>query len=138
MKLLLFLFLLGCTSTQSNCPTYAMSDLIVKINDMRSDQGLEPLSVSENLNCAASLHAADIGFNRRCDHIGSDATTFAERAELCDVKVVDQIIACGPITPEDALKTWKRKISIQALTDPDYWLIGCGMHNYYWVCTFSY
>ena len=99
---------------------------------------MEALLVSENLNCAASLHAADIGFNRRCDQIGSDASTIAERGDSCDTRIDEQIIGCGGVTPEDTFKTWKRTTAIQAITDPQYWLIGCGMHNYYWVCTFSY
>lgn len=140
MKLLytaLVLLLVGCVHNQTKQPP-ALLEIYELINDFRQSEGLESLLISDNLNCAASVHALDIGFYRRCDDIGTDNSTFMGRGESCHTRVDDQIIACGFLTPDGALDHWIKSIDVQALTDPQYTLMGCGMHNYYWVCTFSY
>lgn len=135
--LLAFLFLVsGCCHTQPSSDP--MLRIFEDINDFRAEHGLPLLLISENLNCAASLQAADMGFNRRCDGIGADGGTMEDRAYACDTQVEQQIIACGTNSVENTMRSWVMSEDLQVLEEKDLLLMGCAMHNFYWVCTFSY
>ena len=54
--------------------------LYVLINNERANAGLEPLTVNNALETSAGYHSDDMAVNQFMSHIGSDGSTFWERA----------------------------------------------------------
>lgn len=81
-------FLLGliCAPAQVSalpdpiCPTDMEDELVLFINDIRSDSGRSVLEVDRRLIVASRRHSEDMDVNGFISHIGSDGSTFNERA----------------------------------------------------------
>ena len=136
-KLLPFLFIFtGCCHTKTTSDP--MMNLFERINDLRIERRLPTLLVSENLNCIASIQAANMGFNRICDDIDINRSAAEVLEYSCGVEVEQQVVACGTTSVENTIKSWSASEDLKILEDQNFLLMGCAMHNFYWVCTFSY
>lgn len=76
MKRVLFTFVLGvCCATVVTADPRALQSL----NDLRAEEGLEPVSYSETLERAAARHARDMSRAQFFSHRGSDGSDVARR-----------------------------------------------------------
>jgi uncharacterized protein YkwD len=69
-----------------------------------------PLVLSENLQRAATVHAADMAAQGVMSHMGSDGSMAAQRAERAgyDWRFVGENVATGQSTPEQVVEEWIR------------------------------
>ncbi len=91
----------------------AEEDLLRALNDERRAYGLPPVTIDEELLCAARKHAMDVGGNGSCGHVGSDGTWPWDRAMACGFPqeswTVNEI-AAGPGFSDgaDAVSGWQQ------------------------------
>jgi len=108
------------------------------INHARAAKGLNPVSIDNELGCAAQIHAEDIGPKKICGHTGSDGSNPTERLARCDFRGAwGEIVACGQKSPEEAVDAWHHSPGHAAIMYSDkYTHIGAYMINNYWVAVF--
>ena len=78
------------------------------VNDYRNRNGLSKLKISEPLAKAASLHSQDMAKNNNMDHVGSDGSGPAQRAQKQGYKYrrVVENIAAGQRNFNEVLRAW--------------------------------
>ena len=89
------------------------------VNDLRTQRGLNPLTLSRELTAAAYMHSRDMGQNNNFDHTGSNGSNSEQR--VADVGYTDSIysngtqrqnvttvenVAAGQATPESVVQSW--------------------------------
>jgi hypothetical protein len=62
------------------CPSVMEQQIIDLINDIRTDSGRSVLEVDRRLIVASRRHSNDMGLNEFISHVGSDGSTWLERA----------------------------------------------------------
>ena len=114
-------------------------DLLEEINKARARQGLPAFKFDSKLNCAAELHAKDIGPKRICGHTGSNGSSVGDRLAMCgfDGWQWAENVACGQRTPSEAVQAWHKSAGhAHNMYNPNYTHVGLAMVNNYWVNVF--
>lgn len=116
------------------------SELLGLINKERKARGLPQLKEKNELVCAATGHALDIGARRVCTHTGRNGSNPGARIAACAYRPRGwgEIIACGQRSAQDAVKAWIKSPSHNAIMfSRNYSYFGGSMSQYYWVVAFS-
>jgi uncharacterized protein YkwD len=108
------------------------------INTQRRLRGLDPVSLREDLVCAAARHSRDVGERRECTHDGADGSGPGERVQDCGgAGWSGEIVACGQTTPGEAVDGWLDSPGHKGIMlDPGQRRVGVAMHNNYWTAIF--
>lgn len=135
---LLLLLVLGCSTNVKNLKV--RSPLVDPINSARLKYYFTPLDISPSLECAAELHAIDIGTRRYCSSVGKDGSDEIDRGKRCGIfDVQDQVVSCNTKYASMVVEDWMLQLSSRVtLLSPVYSRIGCARYNYYWVCVVAY
>jgi len=121
-----------------NHPTDLEIMILNFINKARTAKGLETVSFDENLNCAAKMHALDVGSKKICSHTGTDGSTPTTRAGKCGTRWTGEIIACGQKSAEEAVQAWHHSPGhAKIMYSPSQKKVGVYMFNNYWVAIFN-
>lgn len=112
--------------------------LLAEINLQRSNRNLSQLTLDTKLQCAADVHAKDIGPRRTCSHTGSDGSSPSDRASRCGTRWSGEIVACGQTSVKAAVQAWTNSPGhADIMYDPNQKRIGAAMVNNYWVVIFD-
>jgi uncharacterized protein YkwD len=119
------------------------------INAYRAANGAGPLTISENLNRAASYHAVDMASNNRFSHTDSSGRSSSTRMFQCNVASggTGENIAAGTSwdTAQEVFDAWKNSSGHNTnMLRSTYKQIGIARHydsdsryKYYWVTDFN-
>ena len=103
----------GCTLTHNGA---FEQQLYVLINNERANVGLAPLTANDALEISAGLHSDDMAVNHFMSHIGSDGSTFWERAIRAGYTGHwGGEIIMGGSSPEAAVTWWMNDASHRAM-----------------------
>ncbi len=114
-------------------------DLLEEINEARARQGLHAFKFDSKLNCAAEIHAKDIGSKQICGHTGSNGSSVGDRLAMCGFNGWQwaENVACGQRTPSEAVQAWHKSAGhAHNMYNPEYTHVGLAMVNNYWVNVF--
>ncbi len=114
-------------------------DLLEEINKARARQGVPALKFDSKLNCAAELHAKDVGPKQICSHTGTDGSDVGERLSRCGYNGWQwaENIACGQRSASEAVQAWHKSAGhAHNMYNPEYTHVGLAMVNNYWVNVF--
>lgn len=118
-------------------PYPGMDTMQVAVNDVRKLYKVPLLVSTIELNCAADKHAKDMHEARRCEHRGTDNSTFETRARDCGTEAHGELIACGFTDPEKAVKYLMRDWEAQPIIlNGDHVAMGTAHVGRTWVITF--
>jgi uncharacterized protein YkwD len=82
--------------------------VVTLTNELRADNGLDPLEVDAALSAAAEAHSLDMAEADFFSHTGSDGEGVGDRATAAgyDWVRVGENIAAGYATPEEVVQGW--------------------------------
>ena len=111
-----------------------MQEAVNKVRDLYN----VPLLVStRELFCAADKHAKDMHEARKCEHRGTDNSTFETRAKDCGTEAHAELIACGFMEAQMVVGRWMRDLrSRNIIVNEDNLAIGSSHHGTTWVVVF--
>jgi uncharacterized protein YkwD len=133
LKLILCLMIFLGTSLQA-------SELLDTINKERKARGLSQLKERNELVCAATGHALDIGARKACTHTGRNGTNPGARIAACSYRPMGwgEIVACGQRSAREAVTAWIKSPGHNAIMfSRNYTYFGGAMSQSYWVVVFS-
>jgi uncharacterized protein YkwD len=133
MILAIFTALVLTTSLQA-------SELLDLINKERSLRKLPQLKEKNELVCAATGHALDIGARKACTHTGRNGSSPGARIAACGYRPMGwgEIVACGQRSPREAVSAWIKSPPHNAIMfSRNYTYFGGSMSQSYWVVVFS-
>ncbi len=115
MKILKFYNILAALSlflifqqgfSQNN--TQEMEEMLQLVNELRAQEGLQPLQLNTSLNNAAFNHSKDMGDNNYFSHTGLNGSSFSDRAraEGYTGSPRGENIAAGNATVEATFRQW--------------------------------
>lgn len=84
-------------------------ELFDAINAARSQKGLSPVTIEEHLLCAERKHVQDVVPTGSCGHIGTDGSTYVDRAKRCgySASLAWQVAEIGAGAPNiSSTPTW--------------------------------
>ena len=147
------LFFISCTpaSQEEFAPVGSefQSEMLDLVNAQRAEgctcgnkyfPPVGPLSWNNQLEQAASRHAADMNSNNFFDHKGSDGTKIADRVSESGYawRAVGENIAFGYNNMSEAVVAWIESPShCELLMSEDFLQMGAGKSGTYWVQTFA-
>ena len=109
----------------------------VAVNEVRDLYKMPLLVSTVGLNCAAEKHAKDMHEARRCEHRGTDNSTFETRARDCGTEAHAELIACGFLEAQMAVGRWMRDLrSRNIIVNEDNVAMGSANHGSTWVVVF--
>lgn len=109
----------------------------VSVNDVRKLYNVHLLVSTSQLNCAAEKHAKDMHEARRCEHRGTDNSTFETRAKDCGTEAHAELIACGFLEAQMAVGRWMRDLrSRNIIVSEDNLAMGSANYGSTWVVVF--
>ena len=78
------------------------------VNDVRSQNGLPPVSPSPLLESAAAMHSLDQAQTNNLSHTGSDGSTWGDRATAVGYNwgTIAENVAAGYADPADVMNGW--------------------------------
>lgn len=113
------------------------AEMQVEINKVRKLYDVPLLVSTRELDCAASKHAKDMHEARKCDHRGTDNSTFEMRARDCGTEAHAELIACGFLEAKFALNRWMRDLrSRNIITSEQNLAVGTAHYGSTWVVVF--
>jgi uncharacterized protein YkwD len=129
----------ACDDGSSSGLDATESELVSLINEERAERGLMKVSVRDDLVCAATHHAADIGDREECTHDGTDGSGPGDRVDACGgAGWSGEIVACGHTTPRGAVDGWLGSPGHHdIMLDEGQRQIGVAMVNHYWTAIFD-
>ncbi len=115
------------------------NELLATINGERTSRGLSPVTLRDDLLCAAADHSADIGSREVCSHDSAGGGGPGDRVDACDGGGWSgDIVACGQTTPRDAVDGWLNSPGHRSIMlDGDQKTVGVAMSNNYWTAVFD-
>ncbi|CEG37713.1 CAP domain [Plasmopara halstedii] len=92
------------------------TDMLLRINNFRSQNGLPGLSIDNRLVSAATLHSQDQARNCRMSHTGSNGSGIGDRAMLqnYNFNFVAENVASGQKTVDEVMTAWMNSPSHRA------------------------
>jgi Cysteine-rich secretory protein family/Secretion system C-terminal sorting domain len=103
--------LFGLITFQNNYgQTKAEEDeMLLLVNNLRSENGLAPLRINQNLNKASFDHSKDMADNNYFDHTGLNGSTFGQRSKNAGYTgfAYGENIAAGSSTVSGTFDQWK-------------------------------
>lgn len=169
-SLIILLFIMGSCSAfaqqkpdgSENIPPKNKSfetEVVRLVNEIRAENGLNPLKVDENLTRSARYHAWDMATHDYFDHAtmkkmnNGDWDIVYYKSSLRirkflreGVRCTSENIAVGQRTPQEVMKTWMESSGHKAnILNPDFTHIGVGYYApedyqsrypHYWVQNF--
>lgn len=115
-------------------------ELLIKVNQVRTDRGLPLLWKSEQNICASSIQAAILSDENSCKHSTKPGALLEDRLKLCgqDALLRGEILACGFNTANDVVQAWlKSPAHSKIMLAPKYVFFGAAMIDGKWVLTFT-
>lgn len=118
-------------------PYPGMAELQSEINLIRDIYNLPQLTSTIELDCASYRHARDLAYTNRCEHQGSDGSSFQRRAMDCGTVAQAQLIGCGFETAKGVVSNWmKDRRAARIILAEDNLAIGTAMIRDKWVVVF--
>ncbi|MGD1913466.1 MAG: CAP domain-containing protein [Rivularia sp. (in: cyanobacteria)] len=128
-----------------------IDEVVALTNSYRIQEGLQPLTLNENLSNAAQSHSTDMAVSDFFSHTGSNDTTVGARTAAAGYEspYVGENIAAGYITAEEVVRGWMNSPGHREnILNPNYLEIGVGYHylandtgeinyNTYWTQNFG-
>ena len=137
----------GLSAAPAYSPDNQESAFLGLINDYRSQNGLAPLFIQDELGAAADYHSQDMATHNYFDHYLSDGSGPGDNISAFGYTgdTWGENIAAGMATAKEALVGWQNSPSHNAaMLDPDYSEIGIGRfydagseYGWYWTTTFG-
>ena len=120
--------------------------VLERVNNFRSQYGLQPLGIDLRLNKAAQAHASDMAYSDYFDHVAPDGSSAGERAQRFGYpwRRIRENIAAGQATPREVVEGWiKSRSHRSAMLDSHVEEAGIGYiylpeddgrarHHHYW------
>lgn len=104
------------------------------INLERFKMGLKEVTYSDQLICAASIHATYISNHNQCTHYGPRLQSFADRVKMCGGVARYEVIACGFTDFVEVVAAWAKDPSHRNIIfDPEATQIGGAAVGNKWV-----
>ena len=113
--------------------------VILLVNHLRRDHGLQPLAAHEDLTRAAMQHAASMMARRELTHYGpdgSDVKTRVYRTEYQPAEV-GEVIAQGQGTAEGVVRSWEDSPRHRDILLGEFRHFGSGRSGDYWCAVFA-
>ena len=82
--------------------------VLERVNNFRSQCGLQPLGIDLRLSKAAQAHASDMAYSDYFDHVAPDGSSAGERAQRFGYpwRRIRENIAAGQATPREVVEEW--------------------------------
>ena len=120
--------------------------VLERVNNFRSQYGLQPLGIDLRLSKAAQAHASDMAYSDYFDHVAPDGSSAGERAQRFGYpwRRIRENIAAGQATPREVVEGWiKSRSHRSAMLDSHVEEAGIGYiylpeddgrarHHHYW------
>ncbi len=125
------------TSTTTVTPTgtsvtNAANVLLQRLNELRAQNKLQPVSWNAQLAAAAQRHSQDMAKTGNISHTGSDGSTPAQRVQAAGYRggVGEEVIFGGRATVDDAWYFWTSdRAHANILLTPEYTVVGIAVVN---------
>jgi len=136
---------LGCNSDTDSTKNEDLSlteaeNMLILVNNARSDEGLEPLVLNDALNEAAYEHSLEMETNNYFSHTGLDGSSYLDRTTLSGYTgfPTGENIAKGQKNTEAAFNSWinsdGHKANILKANSTE---MGLGVSGVYWTQIFG-
>ena len=131
--------------TPTGAPVITMaSDLLQRLNALRIQNGLQPVSLNSALTAAAQRHSQDMAKTGNISHTGSDGTTPEQRMRAAGYAggTGEEALYGGRATVDDAWYFWTNdRAHANTLLKPEYTVVGIAVVNvadrYYYTMDFG-
>ena len=128
-----------------------MNRVLELTNEHRANNGLDPLTLNQELNASAYGHSRDMAQQDFFSHTGSNGSNFSQRNQEVgyDTNAEAENIAAGDTTPESVVQSWIDSPGHNAnMLNPDMTELGVGYFhlendtgfenfNHYWTQVFG-
>lgn len=125
------------------------TEMLQRVNDERTNKGLAPLAINNDLNTSAQLYAIDMSTRKFFSHTDPDGRGSKDRIEAsgyfdlpCDCLsyyYTGENLAVNQKTVEEAVDAWMNSPGHKAnILNKYYTEIGIGYENGYWVQHFGH
>jgi uncharacterized protein YkwD len=137
------------TITPTGAPTGApvtsvATDILQRLNALRTQNGLQPVALNTTLTAAALRHSQDMAKTGNISHTGSDGTTADQRMQAAGYTggTGEEAIYGGRATVDDAWYFWTTdRAHANMLLKPEYTAVGIAVVNvgdrYYYTIDFG-
>ncbi|HTP07794.1 MAG TPA: SH3 domain-containing protein [Anaerolineae bacterium] len=133
------------TVTPTGAPVAGMAnDLLQRLNELRKQNHLQPVSLNSALTAAAQRQSQDMAKTGNISHTGSDGTTPEQRMRAAGYTggTGEEAIYGGQATVDDAWYFWTTdRVHANILLKPEYTVVGIGVVNvgdrYYYTMDFG-
>ena len=115
-------------------------EILKLVNAARTERGLSPVVLNENLNISATKHSQDMQRSGGLDHTGSDGSSFGQRARRDGYKGSPrgENIAWGYRSPQSVHNGWMTSPGHRGnILNPNVNEMGIGRAENYWTQVFG-
>lgn len=129
------------TTTPAPAPPSPAEQVVDLVNDVRADEGCEPIEVDDELTLAAQLHAEDMSARSYMDHVNPEGMDPTDRAAAQGYDgPVGENIAMGYPDAEAVMEGWMDSPGHREnIENCRYGTIGVGLQSdgWYWAQVFG-
>ena len=136
------------SKSTNHCATEAEIEMLKRINDLRKENGLQPLVLSEPLGTAAERKASDMASHHYVAHVSPDGQDLQELLDEVGYDyntAMGENIAAGHESAEATFKQWLNSPEHrEIMLDEDYTAVGIGRarnaeakYDWYWAAEFG-